>query len=242
METAVAASAEAQEFVRELRLLSGNLRAEYEAEREAHPIAAHQHRAAPAGGRALEHFAPAGLGCDDCALRHPRRGRDRDDQARRFRGPEQRGQALRKPIRADLPPPGAEHVQSKVSSRLQAIALATIWRRNRLPPPPADGGSAKPPASRRASLHAARQRPASQRSPSAPAEMKLDELPARRCEGARFQHRALRQHRGKPIPRRGRVIRSRPSRSTSTPRPIRTSGALSRAARSRRRTRCGWRK
>ena len=39
METAVAASPEAQEFVRELRLLSGNLRAEYEAEREAHPIA-----------------------------------------------------------------------------------------------------------------------------------------------------------------------------------------------------------
>ena len=39
METAVASSTEAQEFVRELRLLSGNLRAEYAAEREAHPIA-----------------------------------------------------------------------------------------------------------------------------------------------------------------------------------------------------------
>ena len=39
METEVAASAEAQEFVREARLLSGNLRAEYAAEREAHPIA-----------------------------------------------------------------------------------------------------------------------------------------------------------------------------------------------------------
>ncbi|HEY1583677.1 MAG TPA: VWA domain-containing protein [Chthoniobacterales bacterium] len=38
METAVAASREAQEFVTELRLLSGNLRAEYAAEREAHPI------------------------------------------------------------------------------------------------------------------------------------------------------------------------------------------------------------
>ena len=38
METAVAASAEAQEFVRELRLLSGNLSAEYDAEREAHPV------------------------------------------------------------------------------------------------------------------------------------------------------------------------------------------------------------
>jgi Ca-activated chloride channel homolog len=38
IETAVATSSEAQEFVRELRLLSGNLRAEYEAEREAHPI------------------------------------------------------------------------------------------------------------------------------------------------------------------------------------------------------------
>jgi Ca-activated chloride channel homolog len=39
MESAVASSTEAQEFVRELRLLSGNLRAEYAAEREAHPIA-----------------------------------------------------------------------------------------------------------------------------------------------------------------------------------------------------------
>ena len=38
METAVAASPEAQEFLRELRLLSGNLRAEYAAEREAYPI------------------------------------------------------------------------------------------------------------------------------------------------------------------------------------------------------------
>ncbi len=39
METAVASSREAQEFVRELRLLSGNLRAEYAAERAEHPIA-----------------------------------------------------------------------------------------------------------------------------------------------------------------------------------------------------------
>ncbi|HEX4667403.1 MAG TPA: von Willebrand factor type A domain-containing protein [Chthoniobacterales bacterium] len=39
MESAVATSPEAQEFVRELRLLSGNLRAEYAAEREAHPVA-----------------------------------------------------------------------------------------------------------------------------------------------------------------------------------------------------------
>ncbi len=38
MENAVAASPAAQEFVRELRLLSGNLRAEYAAEREAHPV------------------------------------------------------------------------------------------------------------------------------------------------------------------------------------------------------------
>ncbi|HKP92310.1 MAG TPA: von Willebrand factor type A domain-containing protein [Chthoniobacterales bacterium] len=39
MESAVAASPEAQEFVREVRLLSGNLRAEYAAEREAPPLA-----------------------------------------------------------------------------------------------------------------------------------------------------------------------------------------------------------
>jgi anti-sigma factor RsiW len=39
METTVAASPAAQEFVRELRLLSGNLRAEYEVERIAHPVA-----------------------------------------------------------------------------------------------------------------------------------------------------------------------------------------------------------
>jgi Ca-activated chloride channel family protein len=39
MKTAVAASPEAQEFVREMRLLSGNLRAEYASEREAHPAA-----------------------------------------------------------------------------------------------------------------------------------------------------------------------------------------------------------
>jgi Ca-activated chloride channel family protein len=39
METAIAASPDAQEFVRELRLLTGNLRAEYAAERELHPIA-----------------------------------------------------------------------------------------------------------------------------------------------------------------------------------------------------------
>ncbi|MGH8095368.1 MAG: YfbK domain-containing protein [Chthoniobacterales bacterium] len=38
METAVATSPEAQEFVRELRVLFGNLRAEYDAEREMHPI------------------------------------------------------------------------------------------------------------------------------------------------------------------------------------------------------------
>jgi Ca-activated chloride channel family protein len=39
METAIASSPEAQEFVRELRLFSGNLRAEYDAERESYPIA-----------------------------------------------------------------------------------------------------------------------------------------------------------------------------------------------------------
>ncbi len=39
METAIAVSPDAQEFVRELRLLAGNLRAEYAAERELHPIA-----------------------------------------------------------------------------------------------------------------------------------------------------------------------------------------------------------
>src|SRR5712691_7679723 len=39
METAVAASPEAQEFVRELRLLTGNLRAAYDAERELYSIA-----------------------------------------------------------------------------------------------------------------------------------------------------------------------------------------------------------
>jgi anti-sigma factor RsiW len=38
IEAAVSASPEAQEFVRELRLLSGNLRAEYAAERDAHLI------------------------------------------------------------------------------------------------------------------------------------------------------------------------------------------------------------
>ena len=39
METAIASSSEAQEFVREMRLFSGNLCAEYEVECEAHPIA-----------------------------------------------------------------------------------------------------------------------------------------------------------------------------------------------------------
>ena len=39
METAIASSREAQEFVREMRFLTGNLRAEYAIEREAHPIA-----------------------------------------------------------------------------------------------------------------------------------------------------------------------------------------------------------
>ena len=39
METTVAASPEVEVFVREIRLLSGNLRAEYEAERESHPLA-----------------------------------------------------------------------------------------------------------------------------------------------------------------------------------------------------------
>lgn len=38
MESALAASPAAQEFVREMRLLSGNLRAEYEVEREARPV------------------------------------------------------------------------------------------------------------------------------------------------------------------------------------------------------------
>ncbi len=37
IERAIAGSPAAQEFVRELRLLSGNLRAEYDAERESHP-------------------------------------------------------------------------------------------------------------------------------------------------------------------------------------------------------------
>ena len=39
METAIASSREAQEFVREMRSLTGNLRAEYAIECEAHPIA-----------------------------------------------------------------------------------------------------------------------------------------------------------------------------------------------------------
>ncbi len=78
IETAVASSPEAQEFVRELRLLSGNLRAEYAAEREAHPIAQTQHCAIAAKGRAMEHVAPAGAGGRDRALRLPRCDRDRD--------------------------------------------------------------------------------------------------------------------------------------------------------------------
>ncbi|HEY3663661.1 MAG TPA: von Willebrand factor type A domain-containing protein [Chthoniobacterales bacterium] len=39
MERAIAGSREAQEFIREIRLLSGNLRAEYDAERASHPVA-----------------------------------------------------------------------------------------------------------------------------------------------------------------------------------------------------------
>src|SRR4029079_15368392 len=39
VEAAVLASPEAQEFIRELRLLSGNLRAEYAAERDTHVFA-----------------------------------------------------------------------------------------------------------------------------------------------------------------------------------------------------------
>ena len=82
METAVAASPEAQEFVRELRLLSGNLRAEYAAERDTHVVASRN--VDSARKKATNHGAclVAGVGGCRCPLRLPRCDCDRDTAAR----------------------------------------------------------------------------------------------------------------------------------------------------------------
>ncbi len=78
MESAVADSPEAQEFVKEVRLLSGNLRAEYEAEREAHPVVHTNIVPLPQEDAPWSMSRRLALGRNDRALRGDRRGCDRD--------------------------------------------------------------------------------------------------------------------------------------------------------------------
>ncbi len=175
METAVAASAEAQEFVRELRLLSGNLRAEYETEREAHPIAhtnivpLPQEDAPWSISRRLALAATIAL-CATLgavAIGTIQRGG--------FAGRSNVASSSASQSRAYLPPPIAGSPVEGIEPA-PSDALATIVEAEPPPAPPPAVGLGKTAFKSPASLPASRMRPASQPFASAPAEMKLEGL------------------------------------------------------------------
>ena len=173
MERAVAASPEAQEFVQEVRLLSGNLRAEYEAEREAQPIPHTNIIPLPqvdepwSISRRLALAATIAL----CAtlgavvIGTVQRGRlsSRQDLAR---------SSSQSPI--SLPSPAADRPVEGVEQAPVEDALAMLTEEPAPPPPPAAMAVGKTAAAPATNLFAARQRAASQPSTSAPAEMKLE--------------------------------------------------------------------
>ncbi len=181
MEIAVAASPEAQEFVKELRLLSGNLRAEYEAEREAHPVAhtnivplpqkdepwSISRRLALAATIAL--CATLGAVVIGTVQRGGLGGR-RDLALSSSQSP------------VGLPPASADRPVEGVEQAPGQDALALVTEEPAPPPPPAAMAVGKTAGASTTNIYPARRRAASQPSTSAPVEMELGDF---RREGAK---------------------------------------------------------
>ncbi|MEO8439697.1 MAG: von Willebrand factor type A domain-containing protein, partial [Spartobacteria bacterium] len=175
MERAIAASPEAQEFVREVRLLSGNLRVEYEAEREVHPVShtnivpleqedapwSISHRLALAATIAL----CATLGA--VAIGTVKHGGLAGSRKMAF---------LSNEPRVNLPPKEADRPVEGVEQAPVVDALALNEEPPGPPPPATTMAIGKTAAGTSAHLYAARQRPSSQPISSAPVEMKLEDF------------------------------------------------------------------
>ncbi|MEO5719135.1 MAG: von Willebrand factor type A domain-containing protein [Chthoniobacterales bacterium] len=179
MESAVAASPAAQEIVREVRLLSGNLRAEYDAEREAHPVP--QRNIIPLRqkddpwsiSRRLALAAAivlcAVLGAVTVGTLKRGGGAYLQESARYAGGP-----------RSGLP---EQEANSPVEGVEPIITDETPPLAEQEPPPPAPPSVAKTVAAPQASLFAARSRPASQPGTSVPAEMKIEDFKRNTAKG-----------------------------------------------------------
>jgi len=199
IEAAVSASPEAQEYVRELRLLTGNLRAEYAAERDTHMVADRNVVPLAKTRRTMEPVSwlasAAAVALCAClvtiAIGTLRRGRVATVQSMtRFAGqslnvPEQ---AVTRPVDGIIAEePSAPAPQPKEEEAPTEFALEEAE-----PPraPPAAGKSAA--AAPLANLYAARQRPASHPFSSAPAKMTIDEFKPKDQKGefntARYGH------------------------------------------------------
>ena len=202
IEAAISASPEAQEFVRELRLLSGNLRAEYAAERDTHVVASRNVIPIEKKRRTMEPVSWLGLAAAvalcaclvTIAIGTLRRGRVATVQSiTRFAGgpstnsPEQAATSPVDGIITEEPPEqaasspveGADHaptdeVMALAKSQTPALAKAELQGLAKEAPPPAPPPVGKSAAAPLANLYAARQRPASQPIPSAPAEMTIE--------------------------------------------------------------------
>ena len=175
MERAVAASPEAQEFVKEVRLLSGNLRAEYEAEREAHPVPhtnivpLPQEDAPWSISRRLALAATIALcaAIGAVAIGTVKRGGLAGGR---------NVAAYSESSRMNLPPRAADRPVEGVEQAPIDDAVALMDSEPAPPPPPAAMAIGKTGAAPSANLYAARQRPPSQPFASAPAEMRLEEF------------------------------------------------------------------
>jgi Mg-chelatase subunit ChlD len=208
IEAAVSASPEAQEFVRELRLLSGNLRAEYAAERDTHVVASRNVIPLERKRRTMEPVSWLGLAAAvvlcaclvTIAIGTLRRG----NMASLASTPRYAHQALlNRPAQApttavdgiieeespelassqgkEAPPPAPPSNEQTEFAMQKPAAPAPLAR-----------AAAKSAGAAVANLYAARQRPESQPVPSVPSEMTIEQFKLKDQKGefntARYGH------------------------------------------------------
>ncbi|MEO7725595.1 MAG: von Willebrand factor type A domain-containing protein [Chthoniobacterales bacterium] len=171
MDRAIGASPAAQEFVRELRLLSGNLRAEYDAERESHPapqtniVPLPQEDAPWSMSRRLALAATialcAALGAVAIGTVKLGRFSSREEVASYAAAP---GPNL---------PPGVKESPVEGVEQAPTDPVQSLLKDEPAPPPPVAMAPSKTAGAAAVSTYAARQRPAAQHYASAPAEINL---------------------------------------------------------------------
>ena len=209
VEAAVLASPEAQEFVRELRLLSGNLRAEYAAERDTHVTASRNVIPLEKERRTMEPVSWLGLAaavvlCASLVGVAMYRLRGNLETAKLVASPRYAEQSLLK-----LPEQAATSPVDGIIAE-ESSDLAPPPEEKEVPPPPPSneptalamqkpatsaplaGAAAKSAGGVVANLYAARQRSGSQPVPAARSEMTVDQFKLKDQKGefntARYGH------------------------------------------------------